>query len=61
MLAKIAHQRLRHGDGLMVNERLAQTSAKRKATAEGKYKKPVFVHLLERKLMAIYSSLLFPA
>jgi len=32
-----------------------------KTTAEGKYKKPVFVHLLERKLMAIYSSLLFPA
>ena len=52
-------QRLRLGDGLVFNERLAWTSADWKTKAEDKYKKLIFIRLLEPKLIANYSRLLF--
>jgi hypothetical protein len=50
---------LRLGDRLVFNVLPAQTSADWKTKAEGKYKKPIFVRLLELLLIAKYSRLLF--
>jgi len=50
---------LRLGDGLEFNVLSARTSADWKTKAEDKYKKPIFVRLLELLLIANYSRLLF--